>query len=124
MISKNEYDLLKIIDKEHSVDELQYHDILDRLVRDKLISRICDCVFYPNKYFITQQGQRAIEEHEAHQAKEQRETDSLEIAREANDIAKKANRKSTRANRIASCTALFTLGTLIVAIIALCLQCS
>ena len=48
------------------------------------------------------------------------QNESNKIAREANDIAKNANRKSKFANIVAFISTAIALGSLIVAIVALC----
>lgn len=134
MISKPEYEVLMMLKASPEIKENQYYDVLNTLFHDKLISRLPGNQLFHYKYFITPLGQRALEEYEAAQRKSAIDNDTLDVAREANDIARKANslseesneiaekanRKSKRANWIAGFATLFALGSLIVAIIALC----
>lgn len=120
MISKAEYEVLMMLNASPEIDEQKYFGELMALVKDKFISRVLNNELFHSKYFVTPIGQRAIEEYEVTQRKLNIDSETLTTAREANEIAKDANKKSKRANWIAVVTALFALGSLIVAIIALC----
>ena len=106
MISSDEYDILLHITSTDTIDEPSHFDILNSLVNDKLISRVHDGMYYPDKYFVTVQGQRAIEEYE----------NTIKTRR----LAMKSDRKSTISIIISVVVGLISLGAFVVSIIAIC----
>ncbi len=120
MISNSEYEVLRSLLKSHSIDLSKNITAINKLKDDKLIK--LHSVMYKNidneldfgydGFEVTQEGVRAIEEYEIFINAEQRENDTLRVAKESNvlssesnQIAKAANKKSTTAN-IISCIAI------------------
>lgn len=121
MISKSEFDFLTMLKENPEIDENKYFSQIRMLLSDKIIQHNVtgedhSHIFYKG-YKITLKGERAYEEYKNFLESEARKTETLAVAKEANDIAKKANKKSSVANWIAIAAAIFSLGMLIVTIL-------
>lgn len=100
MISKKEYEVLKMYQREEDVNLAKYYGEIVYLNNEKLISN----THYKDgscKFVITLKGERAVEEYENSFQSQQREEETLKIAEKANAIADKA-RKSARTSNIIS----------------------
>ena len=106
MINKTEFEIIKSLLTDPFIDENKFFDEIISLRKDKfiqynVIGENTSAILY-NGYKVTPQGIRAYEEYIAFKEAQNRETETLKIAREANDISKQANSLSENANSIAS----------------------
>lgn len=106
MISKSEYEVLKILCEKKEIDEALYENEIHSLLKEKfidynVIGENFSQVIY-HGFNITPKGYRAYEEYENFLKSEQREIHTVEVAEEANNIAKQANQLSENANNLSN----------------------
>lgn len=94
MISNDEYLLLMKINESQVIDEIEYANELrfflkEKLIKYNVVNETATTLEYSG-FNITIKGKRAIEEYELNLQKLQRESESLNVAREANTISKKS----------------------------------
>lgn len=120
MISKSEFDVLTMLKQNPQIDEITYHNQLRTLFNDKLIEYNITgenqkTIFY-HGFNVTPKGNRAYEEYLNFLKAEDRETETLNLAKEANEISKIANKRAHNAN-VVSIIAL--IGSLLISIIGI-----
>lgn len=119
MISKEEYEVLVEISTTGAPDRYIEDDkIILELYNSKLIELVplkSNPSFYCG-YRITPLGKRAMEEYEAHMARNEREIKTIEIANEANAISRRANKISGLSLIVSIASGLIALASLFVAI--------
>lgn len=102
MISKSEFDVLTMLKQNPQIDEIKYHNQLKTLFNDKLIEYNITgenqkTIFY-HGFNVTSKGNRAYEEYLIFLKSEDRETETLNLAKEANEISKTASKRAHNAN--------------------------
>lgn len=130
MISKSEYEVLKMLLESPNLDEVKFIKEIRSLKQDNLIKlhsaglgHLANGQVYirVKGYDVTSKGKRAIEEYENFIANVKRENHTVEIAEEANYIAKTANKKSHNANVLSIIaivlSSIFSIAALIVSIL-------
>lgn len=130
MINKREYELLKLLEKDPLVDESIYSAEIASLLKDRLIAHNVTeetefAIIY-HGFIIKPRGHRAVEGYEAFAQSQKNEIEALTISKEANKLSAKSNKIAEKALHrsntslwIAAFSALFTLASVVVAIIAI-----
>lgn len=122
MISKEEYDILVEVSKTGAPDrDLESYMSISTMCKEKLITtnivgETRSSLLY-HGFQILPLGKRAMEEYEAHIARDEREVKTLEIANEANTISKKSNKISSVSLVVSVASVLIALASFLVAVL-------
>lgn len=95
MISEAEYEVLTMLLQNPEIDEGKYFPVIQSLLREKLIVYNTSYNVPPgadyNGYFVTPKGHRAYEEYTHFLENEEREDETLKLAKEAIRKSRNAN---------------------------------